>query len=648
MAEISDLLDILKRIGDISSKTSETLKETEKNFETFNNSIKKVAEEALKTGESQEEAVKRYLTTTDSTVLLQQALKNLEGITITSGTQLEKFSSIIKLVNELQTKYGVTIYDTSKLIEKAIVDEMALKVKGRTESLELIKKAQIEELKTKLEAQFEGNEKLRRLSAAYISKEIEEENRRRLKERAETLIHSRNLSDILQGYWARMRLTADTAMERMLGTTLTNFSAIAAGIAGIGLIISKAIDTFVGYSKTLADSMYLSARAGGLTRASFDIVNSALQTTIRYAMPFMDLNEVMRLTRVAVQEYGLSLVFLQDSYRRVREDYISAQQKMIEETTKAATDIGLLAPALGISGEEAVKTMFKIGRDFRMQVQDLYPVFEIMAKHAGELQIPITDLLDPLLKVGEQFKFAGLSIEGTYKHVYELYDSVRKSGEAFVGLRAIIPDVVNIAKTTLETFAKLGAEAYLAYLGKPIEDIGIMWREAVMADPFKKMIATQERMMEIVRMTGTADIGAALALMIPELRALGPIGIRIGEFLAHMTEEDKRRFRASGEKDFYKWAMEQAPGLQREDMRAIARQIELQREPFAVIARLLEQIFQLLVTAIYPIMTSVVSKFLGLVTTRDIERLERMHNELIESNRRPPEISRGAMRMIER
>ena len=636
---VEDVIETLKRLDSVSAVARKQLENLSAEFTGLSPALQEI-QEIMKTQTATAEEVKTAYSSQISKI--QSSIQALGGVTITNARNLETYNNVLKQASEWQKILGKDVVNVTSLQKKAAEDairtQLGLQVFGYSQSKEL----QIKNLKELLKTEEVGRSDMAGLLRAYIKDQEKDLRMTKLRERAELLVHSTNAIDMVKGFGAKLALGFDATLGKTLGISIGGLTVWG---AAAGILI-KVLESLRGHMGLVAENMYLAAQSGGLTSQSFNIINKSLQDTLVYTGGFIDVKEVMQLTNIAAKEYGLSLVYLGDSYKKVRDDYVSAQADIISQTTKTVTDLALLAPMFGMTREETVKTMFQIGRDFRIQTLQLAPLFEKLGREAGILQMPVTDLLEPMLKIGDRFRFAGLNVDRLHNQLLELYISTWNARDSFKGLAVTIPDTIEIAKTAIEAFGKMSAESYLAYLGEPISDVGVMFRQAFTADPFQRMIATQARWMDIAKQSGTRDIGPFLAAAIPELQGIPEaLRLRIGEALKSMTDEQKKQFKEGKMADFTKFAIEQAPAQERENLMRLAREFELQRDPLKVIIRRLDQMIELFITILYPLVSGALGKLTTIVTGMDVSRIEAIKTEVFGQTRQPI-AGIGAMRRI--
>jgi len=523
--------------------------------------------------------------------LIESAPKSLYGII--------EFSKGLNKVTEQAEKAGIRI---PAMEERIIAKKLGILAMG--EKRELSQKEQAIEqwiirLKGAIKSEISEKGKLAKASEKWYKDQMNKAKAyqkalsfdREINQKKEKAAILRGQGGILNNIKAQYleSFARISSGSRKMGINLGLFSKVLAGASIIVTLVIKAIEILSGAFSNTIKATKLYAFAGGMTsnvlsRAS-DIMRASawsIQGSI------LGISESMRIATIAAESGGLSLIRYKDITHMSRK----ATDEMIKTVNKSAISIAIAAPFFGMVGDEAVKTMVKITKVYRMGYKGLEHNFNILGKIAVKLRIPLNSFLGLLAKIGEQFRFTGMKAGVTVTLFANLWKAGAKLNKTMKGFwENVYPeDIWKITEAAIQAASRITPETYLAYLEKPIGDIGEAWQEAVTATPIEKLSAAYKRLLPLAESTGTAaGLIGRLTMMFPGLKDMGALGLRVTQMIDQMYRSGElQRLDFKNTAAMTKLFKEKIPDMTDEQIKTLTTGFTAMEDPLKVIMNVVQ------------------------------------------------------------
>jgi len=230
---------------------------------------------------------------------------------------------------------------------------------------------------------------------------------------------------------------------------------------------------------------------------------------------------------------------------------------------------------------------------YAIPIEQLGDQFQIMARSAERMGIHAEDLTKLLEGLGEDLRYTDVRFKGitadTISWAKTLYITHKELSSSVFWTKKFQSNFTQMMTVGLQTFAKITPEAYLAYVDKPIKDIGEAWAEAVSATPIQKMIAARDRLFrEVSGATSPEAMAGRLALLIPELREMGAAGYRLAEAMMRISEVDREQIANLPSDQQWTAFLTKIPEAQRRELETIGGNLQRFENPIQFLTNLVQ------------------------------------------------------------
>jgi len=411
-----------------------------------------------------------------------------------------------------------------------------------------------------------------------------------LKEKAAIVEGQGGIVKLARIRWEQMRADADAFFTKTFGVQSATMLKYGGWVALVAMLMEGLIRSFA----ESARGARLLIRTGGLLTNNY-ISNLAVisDLSIAAAKAGVSFDEMQRYVNTAVDEYIAGLYQIGKTYEDVSRGGIEAETDRARTIISTVEKLTYVASGLGMSAEAAIKSATRLGVMYAIPIEQLGDQFQIMARSAERMGIHAEDLTKLLEGLGEDLRYTDVRFKGitadTISWAKTLYITHKELSSSVFWTKKFQSNFTQMMTVGLQTFAKITPEAYLAYVDKPIKDIGEAWAEAVSATPIQKMIAARDRLFrEVSGATSPEAMAGRLALLIPELREMGAAGYRLAEAMMRISEVDREQIANLPSDQQWTAFLTKIPEAQRRELETIGGNLQRFENPIQFLTNLVQ------------------------------------------------------------
>ena len=385
----------------------------------------------------------------------------------------------------------------------------------------------------------------------------------------------------------QMHTVTDSFLTKTLGIQSAGLLKYA-GIAGIAVLVANEL------IKTFADS---AKGQRNLIRMGSQLNHNWLQTNavmgkmnLAASLLGISVDTMQSYVTAATDEYIAGLYAIGATYKDVADFSASAEldrANMIINTVSKLTEV---ATGLGTNVEETVRSSARLGVMYGIPLEKLADRIQIIGKLAERTGIHAEDLFKSLEAVGSQMRFTNMSFEDinnqAFKFAGALYDTHLAYSDTMFWGKKFQSNFPALLKAGLEAGMKIGPEEYLAYLNKPIKDIGTAYVDAMEAGPIDKLAVMSDRLKSALpRGLAPKELAGQMAMFEP-FKSMGALGAKLTTAYVTSGLTMKQLQEAGGDKEKWDLLVSKVPADQRQTLENIGGNILRLTDPLQFIAQL--------------------------------------------------------------
>lgn len=533
----------------------------------------------------------------NSLTALTNSLSSLNNQVSENIIYSKKFQEIAKNLGTGVTKSTIDFENSIKKLEELAKQRDELLKRGHN----LEAKIKDKELATRKEYLLKELEALRKTGAISFEEFIRlSVGIRTVGETAEKVKSKfQRFQEILSllGISGGTLVTKITRLAGIFGQVSTKTILSATGL----IVLVEALKQMWIFTGEAANNINTLSFAGGIMN---DAINTSARFTSLLTSAFVDSTTSMKTMNAVLAEYGMmttNMISTIDEGSGTVEYSSDIQNKMYNQLADVSTYLAKMGPMFGMEANQIGSTMGRIMSRFHIELDEVRPTFEVLARTAMGTGIHFDALTQMVIKAGDQLRWFRVPLDYTiYRFGILGIQMMALSRQAGTFWERLQPgEMMRALEGIISAWSRVAPEMYIALRpgAAPMEvpKLATAIREFYTKEPVEAMKDMADRLVGMMLQQGY-DMQTAIMMVgqFEPFASLGRMAPAAIEALTSLTTTQLRTYGVTGDMNkFLKVVADMFPG-QAEDLEKLRETQILLKDPLDTLVRVSIRILRIL------------------------------------------------------